>query len=139
MRKITNCLAGLSQQAQQISWDKEEGEDRGCYSIALIENCKALQVFLLKIEIQGDYSLQMQITNVIALERNYRSLMKFSLAIHIPQKRYKPIWECSCCGWMSGHLVPGFWGFLSLMRLSIKSALLQSIQVQSERKKVLLE
>lgn len=84
VRKITNCLAGLSQQAQQISWDKEEGEEHGCYSTALTEICQALQVFPLKIEVQGDYSLQLQITNVIVLERNYGSLVKFHLAIHIP-------------------------------------------------------
>lgn len=41
VRKITNCPAELSQQQpQQISWDKEKGEDHDCYSIAWTENCK---------------------------------------------------------------------------------------------------
>lgn len=52
-----------------------------------------------------------QIINVMVLERSYRSSMKLSLAIHIPQERCKPVWECSWYGWMSGHLVLGFWGY----------------------------
>lgn len=149
MRKVTNALAELSQQqALKILWGQEKevvvyNKRSRVRSWLLLysfdtANCEVLQViggqvFSSKMYDQGDYSLQVQIPNVILLERKYGYLIKFSLIIYIPQKRHKTqfgnvvaVWGCFFSVWGD---------FFELDEDNIELALLQSIQVQSGRKR----